>query len=351
MARHRVGVSKGGQDCATPEPSPRPSPRGGGGGSKLVVLALLLLPLSACGPQTIVIGGHPANNRLVTTTIEDDGQFFSDRVALIDVSGLLVNGEMPGLLSAGDNPVALFREQLDAAAADPKVRAVVLRINSPGGAVTATDVMYRDLLRFKATTGKPVVACMMDVAASGGYYVACGADHLIAHPTTVTGSVGVILQTVNVAQGLAWIGVRAEAFTSGPNKDAGSPLAPMTDAHRAVLRGLVDDMYAQFVAVVRQRRPAIDPQRFDELTDGRVLTGVDAAEAGLVDAVGDLRDALAEARRRAGVPRADVVRFHRPLQYVGSPYAAAPSPTPAALQWAAQAISPTDPGFDYLWRP
>src|SRR5439155_15439089 len=120
-----------------------------------------------------------------------------NKVAIIDVAGLIVNARIGSLFSNGDNPVSLFRERLAAAADDPRVRAVVLRINSPGGAVTASDIMYQDLLQFRRDTKKPVVACMMDVAASGAYYLAMGCDEVYAHPTTVTGSIGVIMSLYN----------------------------------------------------------------------------------------------------------------------------------------------------------
>src|SRR5205085_7998372 len=112
---------------------------------------------------------------------------------IIDVEGMILNCRSSSLMGSGENPVSLFRERLDAAAADRRVKAVVLRLNSPGGAVTASDIMYQDLCRFRRETGKPVVACMMDVAASVAYYLAMGCDGVYAHPTTVTCSIGVIM--------------------------------------------------------------------------------------------------------------------------------------------------------------
>ena len=120
-------------------------------------------------------------------------------VAVIDVDGILLNQDMSGPASAGENPVSLFRERLDAAAADPCTRAVVVRINSPGGGVTASDIMRHDLERFKENTRMPVIACLMDIGTSGGYYLATAADQIVAHPTTVTGGIGVILNLYNLA--------------------------------------------------------------------------------------------------------------------------------------------------------
>jgi len=215
------------------------------------------------------------------------------------------------------------------------------------------------------------VALLADVAASGGYYVACATDHIVAYPTSVTGSVGVLLQTVSVKPALGRIGVQAEAFTSGPNKDVGSPLSQLTDEQRGVLRGLVDDFYGRFVAVVREARPQLAEDRFAQATDGRVMSGEKAVEWGLADEVGDLDIAVAQAQALAGIDAADLVTYHRPYVYVGSPYAAASLATPMALPAApaaagwngagtqinlaqinlTQSILGLNVGFYYLWDP
>src|SRR5690606_11863515 len=193
--------------------------------------------------------------------------FRPDRVALIDVSGMIINASPRGLLYQGENPVSLLHEQLQEARCDSRVKSVVLRINSPGGTVTASDAMYRQIKRFREETGKPVVALMMDVAASGGYYVACASDEIVAYPTTITGSIGVILQTISVKPALDRIGIHAEALTTGPNKDAASPLSTLTDVHRAVLIAMVDDFFQRFVATVRENRPNIPQDQFATVTD------------------------------------------------------------------------------------
>ncbi len=322
------------------------------------MVAALLVSASGCGPVTFVVGASSMDQRLEPTVVRKAAGRAEGRIALIDVSGLLVNAEKFALLEQGENPVSLFHEQLAAAAADPKVKAVVLRINSPGGGVTASDMMYRDVRRFREGTGKPVVALLMDVAASGGYYVACGADEIVAYPTSLTGSIGVIVQTVSFKPALERWGVRAEAITSGPNKDAGSPLSTLTDEHRAILRGIVDEFHAGFVAVVREGRPGVAEADFARITDGRVVTGAEAAEVGLADRMGDLHDAIAVAKSRAGIRAADVVRYHRPLRYVGSPYARLATGRDAPdsinlLQLNIDALGGIDApvGAFYLWRP
>ena len=326
---------------------------------KIVVVFLIVLCSSlwftGCGPLTITIGGP--NRGIDETVVENPSGHGGNKVAIIDVSGVLLNAEQPGLLQAGENPVSLLHEHLQRAADDRHVKAVILRLNTPGGGVTASDIMYGEVKRFRARTGKPVVAMAMDVTASGGYYVACAADRIVAHPTSVVGSIGVIVQTVSIKPALQRWGVEAEAITSGPNKAAGSPLEVMTDEHRAILRGLVDDFYARFVGVVRAARPGLEEAQLQAVTDGRVMSGQRALEAGLVDQIGDIYDAAAAARTLAGIERAKLVMYHRPLDYAPTPYAAYPGAAPggtqinlAQLNLAGDALTLPD-GFYYLWRP
>src|SRR5262249_35403500 len=149
------------------------------------------------------------------------------------------------------------------------------------------DSRYRDLVRFREETGKPVVACLMDVAASGGYYVAMGCDRVYAHPTTVTGSIGVIMSLFNAHGLLQMVGVKSEPIKSGPNKDIGNPGRPMTAEERAILQGMVSVFYRQFGEVVaRGRKQCLTAERVRVLADGRVYTGLKAKELGLVDEVG-----------------------------------------------------------------
>jgi protease-4 len=312
-----------------------------------------------CGPMIMAVGVEPGSQQLTTTVVESDGLFVSDRVAIIEVSGLIHHGRSPGLLSEGRNPVSDLTEALAAARDDGRVKAVILRINSPGGTVTASDAMYREVLRFKQQSGKPVVALMLDVAASGGYYLACASDRIVAYPTTVTGSIGVIVQTLSLKPALDRIGIQAESITSGPNKDTGSPLSVLTAGQRQVLRTLVEDYYQRFLTVVRTHRPGIPADKFAFVTDGRVVSGTQAAELGLVDQVGDLEDAYALARSLAHLAHAKLVVYHRPLEYVGSPYARSGVAGAAAggtqiniAQFNLPDIGPWNTaGFYYLWEP
>jgi protease-4 len=276
-----------------------------------------------------------------------------DKVAVIDVSGIIMNAKCSSfLLGDGDNPLTLFRERLDAAADDPHVKAVILRINSPGGAVTASDIMYQDLVKFRHKTQKPVVACMMDVAASGAYYLAMGCDQVYAHPSTVTGSIGVIMSLYNATGLFQKIGVASDPIKSGPNKDLGNPARPMTEEERAILQGMVNSFYDQFVHIVVEGRH-LPEDRVRALADGRVYTGIDAQKLGLVDKVGYLEDAIKEAKDRAGVKDAAVIAYDRGDGYRGSIYAGMPN-IPSQINVKLDVPVLSNPGgatFMYLWEP
>ncbi len=332
------------------------------GGAALLGLLLAMLLMTGCGPTALSVSLVSARRDLVATKVHADGQWGSSHIAMIDVNGMIHNGAKPTLLGEAESPTSLLAERLALAASDGRVKAVVLRINSPGGTVNASEIMYQQVRRFRQETGKPVIVLMMDVAASGGYYLACAGDLIIAHPTTITGSIGVIVQTVSIKPALDRWGIHAQAITSGPNKEVASPLATMTDEHRQILSKLVDDFYSQFTAVVKERRPAVQEADFARLADGRVLSGPDAWRAGLVDEVGDLHAAVAMAKKLAGLDRADVVVYHRVTQYVGSPYAqsqAGPAAGGTQVNLAqinfpgsgAPGLLDASIGFYYLWQP
>lgn len=290
----------------------------------------------------------------VEETVIVDAQHWTcrNKVAIIDVNGLILNARSSGLFGSCENPMSLFRERLDAAADDRHVKAVVLRINSPGGAVTASDIMYREVLNFRRDTGKPVVACMMDVAASGAFYIAMGCDKVYAHPTTVTGSIGVIMSLYNASGLFAKIGVTSEPIKSGPNKDIGNPGRPMTDEERAILQGMVNSFYDQFVQVVAHGRH-LPEEQVRTLADGRVYTGLDAKKAGLVDEVGYLEDALRDAMSMAGIKDAAIIAYDRGDGYRGSIYAGMPK-IPSEISVKLDLPGFNNPGgaaFLYLWEP
>jgi len=309
--------------------------------------------LTACSPLRVSFDVGFVHEGVRETVVEKDPGATGAKIALIQLTGLIADvGKPPSLLGGGPNPVDSLVASLKRAGDDARVRAVVLRVNSPGGTVTGSDIMYREIERFKHKTGKPVVVSMGEVAASGGYYISLAADRILAEPTTTTGSIGVIFQTFNVSEAMKRWGVHARAITSGPNKDMGSPFSPESDEHTALLQHNVDTLYARFRSLVLERRSAIAPERADTITDGRIFTGMEALDLGLVDQVGGVRDAFDAAKKLAAVTSASLVMYHRAGFTPGSPYAvsfgAQPGAPASAVNDQPQGASPASSDFNVL---
>jgi len=305
----------------------------------LLLLIVLSLFLAACGKRTIRIDLVPVEDRLTPQVIEngDASLFTTDQVAMVTVSGLISNSKPKSLLGGGSNPVSDFRETLDAIANDNAVKAVVLRIDSPGGTVAASQMMYTDLLAFKAKTHKPVVVCMMDLCASGGYYLSCASDYRVAYPTTVTGSIGVIVETMNFNGTLKKLGIATDNVKSGPNKDMLSPFKLPADpdhslspTDRELMQHLVDQFYAGFKDIVKKSPNHIADSDWAMVTDGRVFTGTDALKLGLIDQLGDLDAAITKAKEMAHIKKARIVTYIRSGDTKGSIYANTPLRSPSA---------------------
>ncbi|MFO0773294.1 MAG: signal peptide peptidase SppA [Nitrospiraceae bacterium] len=294
-------------------------------------------------------GGHGA---LEETVVSGSGK---NKVLLLDLSGVISSQEKDGLFSK-PSLLADFKEELTMAAKDSRVKAVVLRINSPGGTVTASDILYHELQQFKAQRGVPVVASIMDIGASGGYYVAAAADKIVAHPSTVTGSIGVIMLTMNAKGLMEKIGVEGNAITSGPRKDMGSPFRHMKDEERAIFQSVIDDFYARFLDVVKAGRPNLSKEEIRKLADGRIYSGDQAKATGLVDELGYLDDAIEAAKEKAGITDAKVVTYRRPGEYRNNIYSKMVNGSPDGLAGLAQVdlmslVRGGSPQFLYLWMP
>jgi len=337
-----------------PLPAPARNRPAGWGCVAAAVFATWLPAVGCAPPGGIRITPVPVDQSLEETEVYRDDGWVTDKIALIDLDGVLVNDTPSGLFESGEHPVSFLVEKLRAAEADATVKAVVLRINSPGGTVTASDLMHHELLAFRERTGKPVVAFLMDVAASGGYYVACSANVILACPTTVTGSIGVIMQTVEVTGTLEKLGVTTDAITTGPHKDSGSPLRKMRPEERTLFQNLINQMYERFIKIVREGRPLLSEAKIRTLADGRVYLAPLALEAGLIDGIAPFEDAIATARTLAKSHRVRVVRYHRPLGWQPTWYAGSPVPPAeaAAASWVARAarLFTSGPTFLYLWR-
>ena len=251
-----------------------------------------------------------------------------------------------------ESTVARVVAELETAADDDHLAAIVLRINSPGGTVTGSDIVYDRLMRFKAQFRVPILVQMMDVAASGGYYAALAGDTIVASPTTVTGSIGVVFTSVSVQGLFDKIGVRNQTIVSGSMKDIGSPLRTMTPAERQVLESLIGDMQHRFVGLVRERRPNLTAEMNAQMVDGRVFSAQQALTGGLVDDIGYLDGTIELAKRRAGLREATVIRYRRRDEFADSLYARASFGRPQINLVNLNLESlPRTPSFLYLSSP
>ena len=301
--------------------------------TKLLALPVLAVMISGCSLVTLDL--TPRIRPLQEQTVEGSGRA---KILLLDVSGFLSEvGASPGLVVGTAPPrvplLVRLREELKKAAEDP-------------------DIIHQEIDGWKRETGRPVVAVMLDVAASGGYYVALAADTIVAHPTSVTGSIGVIMFSLNAEGLMQKVGLSAGAIKSGERKDMGSPFRTLTDEERKIFQGVIDNLYAQFVAkLVAGRR--LPPETARSVADGRIYSAQQALALKLVDRVGYMPDAIDAARRAAGVDEARVVVYHRPRDYRATYYASAQAAAPGAdvplLELAT--LLGAGPRFLYLWWP
>lgn len=242
-----------------------------------------------------------------------------DRIVVIPVRGL-ISASVSGKIGA--SMVDDIRIQLRQAEQDSHVKAVVLAVDSPGGEVTASDNLYNAVRRVRAI--KPVVVSMGAMATSGGYYTACGGSYLMANPTTFTGSIGVIIQSLRYNDLLNKIGVAPVTFKSGAFKDMLSGSREMTEAEKAYVQSLVMQTYGIFVGVVARERHLDEATLRTGVADGRVVSGIDALEAKLIDGLGEIEDAYEKAKELAKAPDAAIVGYetqfslNRIFQYLGS---------------------------------
>lgn len=321
-----------------------------------VGILLAACVVGGCGnPSFLVTPVYPSAN-LEEVTVQKapkDAKGTGGKIAVVELEGMIVNAKTGGFMGPQENGVNRFAESLTRAEEDPEVRAVVLRINSPGGAVSASDTLYEEVKRFKARSKKPVIAAVQDVGASGAYYVACAADEIIVQPTSIVGSIGVIFQTFNVSGAMVKLGVTSDAIKSDKNKDAGSPFRTMTADERAIFQKMIDDYYGRFKGIVQSRPMKVPADKTAIAFDGRVFTGTDAVEIGLANKTGQLSDAIDRARELGKAPKARAVMYKLPFSEQGSIYATSPAPTPNANVWRVQVpgINELPPGFYYVWQP
>jgi len=276
------------------------------------VLASLLLPaLSGCA--FIKVSLAPEVQPLEEHVLSGEGK---DKIVLMDITGVITSEEGISAIGGTKKPgmLAEMREGFDRARKDRNVKAVVLRINSPGGGVTASDTLYHEIKKFKMETGVKVIAHFLDAGTSGAYYAALASDRITAQPTSITGSIGVIMLRIDATGLMQKIGVQTLEISSGEQKGMGSPFRPVSAEEKKIFQAMIDSLYGRFVGVVADERK-MSPERVRQLADGRVYTSQEAKDAGLIDDIGYLDDAIVQARKLANLERATVVTYLRPGDY------------------------------------
>jgi protease-4 len=323
-------------------------------GSYLGNTLVLLIALFCAGCTCFSIPLVDRERSLDETVVAGKGK---DKIVLIDISGVLSSKEKKGLLALQHEAsiVARVREELKKAAQDKQVKGLILRINTPGGTVTSSDIIYREIKRFKDEMHVPVVACMMEVATSGGYYVALSADTIVAHPTSVTGSIGVIALKFNAKGLMEKIGIEDETIMAGDKKDLFSPFRPITEEEKVIVKNMLNDFHQRFMNVVAEGRRGLDREEIKKVADGRVFTAGQALEEKLIDEIGYLDDVIAVVKKKADIADAKVIMYHRPYSYKNNIYSRMMTSDLTTinllnidLQWL---LDDTGLRFMYLWFP
>lgn len=347
------------QESTTQSTPPQVSPKGGGisptMGCSGAILVALIFGIFGLAFGLIAGGaGNAVDSRFGLKEVLVDGEADAEKkIACIPIQGVIMEsmGSGPGTVSQVKNTLKLLED-------DESVVGVLLLIDTPGGGVTASDRIYHDLLEFKKSSKLPMHSLFLDVAASGGYYVAMASDHITAHPTTVTGSIGVISKFFNFSEAMDKVGVSVNVVKSLNSqgevsfKDIGSPYRPMRPEEEKLLQNLITEMWERFADVVAAGRDGkLKPEQVRKLADGRVFTGKQALELKLVDAVGYSEDAYREIRKAAGSEDAKLVSYRKEpglAQLLGLSVSG-PGELANSRLSLAQELLTEQTGFLYLW--
>ncbi|MRR15145.1 MAG: signal peptide peptidase SppA [Deltaproteobacteria bacterium] len=312
----------------------------------LTALCLLILLTACSAPRLNLLDTTP--NPLREFTLEGKGK---DKILIIPVGGTISDTPKEGLFSVSPSLVEQVVVQLYKAQDDPQIKAVLLKVNSPGGTVTASDLLYHELLLYKSKTKNKIGVIMMDVAASGGYYLSLPADVIMAHPTTLTGSVGVIFMRPKAVGLMSKIGLGVEVSKFGENKDMGSPFRESSDEERKLLQKTVENFGNRFIQLVQKHRK-LDEKALKEVSTARVFVAEDALRLKLIDKIGYIRDAVKETKTIAGLADDARVVVYRRNDIPEDNYYRAAAPDAAHMSLVhidLPDLLKVRAGFYYLW--
>ena len=278
------------------------------------------------------------------------------KVLVIALRGVISDAPKKEFMRTRPSMVQELVSQLRKAEKDPEVKAVLLKIDSPGGSVIASDLIYNEIVAFKQRKEAKVVVAMMGVAASGGYYISLPADFILAHPTTVTGSVGVLFLRPDLTGLMEKIGVDVNVSKTGKNKDMGSPFREATEEEKKITRDLIERLAAQFLDRIAEHRK-LGPKKLKEISSARIYLAHDALNLGLVDRIGYIDEAVSEAKKLAELPMDAKVVVYRRTEYADDNlYNTATSHyeggSLSIISLDVQGtLAPLQTGFYYLWHP
>lgn len=290
---------------------------------------------------------------LTEYTLRGEGK---EKILLVSINGFISDSHRELPFYRKSNMVQEVVSHLKKAEKDRDVKALILKIDSPGGSVTASDILYHEINRFKERSGAKIVAVMMGLAASGGYYVALPADFILAHPTTVTGSIGVIFMRPDVSGLMNKVGVSITVNKSGPNKDIGSPFRPATEEEERILQSHIEDLAARFLTLVARHRNLTGEAKAAIASAG-IYTADEALLLGLVDRIGYLDEAIEQAIKMAGLSEQARVIVYRRAEYPDDNFYNSLSGRRDVSEvnlidfGLAEALPPLRSGFYYLWLP
>lgn len=311
-------------------------------------IILLCLLISGCQPKMSLF--PDGTDPLLEHTLQGKGD---DKILVIPVEGTISDEPKSGFLSSRPSLVQEVSSRLKLAREDDSIKGLIIKVNSPGGGVTASDILYNEIMQFKQETGIKVVVCMMDVAASGGYYISLPADRIMAHPTSLTGSVGVIFIRPKVDGLMDKIGVSVEVSKSGRNKDMGFPFKPDTDEQKQILNEIINDYANRFQSLVKKHRPISD-DNLKKVFTAQVFSAEGAKKIGLIDQTGYLPDAVKSVCELAGIPEdSKVITYKRKTFPNDTLYNSADAKvfSPALINIDTTSLMPPKAGFHYLWLP
>lgn len=317
----------------------------------LVVLFMLVLSGCAYVNFSVMQPVKPLKEQLV----EGKGL---PKILLLDVSGFISEKERSDRLKLQKRPslVAEMREKLQKAEQDSNITGAIIKINSPGGTVAASDIIYHELMNFKKKKKVPVYACITGIGTSGAYYIAAAADKVFSHPNAITGSIGVIALKFNVSGLMAKLGIEEETVKSGDKKDLFSPFRELTPEERKILQAIIDELHTRFVDIVfDQRGEVLTRQDLEDLADGRIYTARSALELHLVDRIAYMDDVITDMKESLGIEDARIVSYHYAGEYAGTIYSSSPAHDSTLMEFVGNHTDGHSllPGvaFLYLWNP